>query len=359
PGRTRVQLPPVPCRSVKMQIGGSRWEIRLDDYVSSLDVDPNGELVAVGSLAGDVCVIDIESGTIVARLNDHPLGALAIAWSHDGDRVAVGGQDAIVRIYDRSGTELSAVSGEGWAHRLAWSPTDELLAIGAGRQLVLTDRDGAVVRRHDDVASPITEVVWSADGRRVGAAAYGGVAWFDPADDATAPRRIHTRQGSILALALSPDGKWACGGAQDASIQIWKLWSGDELAMSGYDAKVERMAFSDDGQWLACACLGEMSWWDFSGKGPRRRAPATGDAHTKHVESIAWRLGGDVLVTGGADGRLALWRAPSRPGQTLRPDHTDDGPGGVSQVAWHPDGASVLAGRDDGTVERRAIAGEH
>ena len=112
----------------------AEWQLQLGDYVSTMEVAPDGGLVAAGSLAGDARLIDTASGAVVAKLRDHPLGALAIAWSPAGDRVAVGGQDAVVRLYDRDGTELTSVVADGWADRLAWSPTDDLLAIGGGRR---------------------------------------------------------------------------------------------------------------------------------------------------------------------------------------------------------------------------------
>ncbi|MEM9038684.1 MAG: hypothetical protein AAGD33_02185 [Actinomycetota bacterium] len=337
------------------RLGHVDWQLQLGDYLSALAVSPDGDLLVAGSLAGDVVLVETEGGAVVAKLHDHALGALAIDWSPDGERLVVGGQDAVARVYDRQGAELGAVTTDGWADRLAWSPTDDLLAVAGGRQLVLTDRNGGVVRRHDDVASTITDVVWATNGRRVGAAAYGGIAWYDPDDDDTLPRRFHRWKGSLLAVALSPDGKWACAGAQDASIHIWKLWSGDELAMSGYFSKIEHLAFSADSRWLACSCLELLTWWDFFGKGPRDTAPASGEFHTKAIASLAWQPDGELLVTGGADGRVVLWDAPSRQAQTVRPLDADQSVAGVSGVVWHPDGARLFVGRDDGTVEHRSI----
>lgn len=269
------------------RLGHVDWQLQLGDYLSALAVSPDGDLLVAGSLAGDVVLVETEGGAVVAKLHDHALGALAIDWSPDGERLVVGGQDAVARVYDRQGAELGAVTTDGWADRLAWSPTDDLLAVAGGRQLVLTDRNGGVVRRHDDVASTITDVVWATNGRRVGAAAYGGIAWYDPDDDDTLPRRFHRWKGSLLAVALSPDGKWACAGAQDASIHIWKLWSGDELAMSGYFSKIEHLAFSADSRWLACSCLELLTWWDFFGKGPATPHPPP--ANSTRRPSRPWR----------------------------------------------------------------------
>ena len=43
--------------------------------------------------------------------------------------------------------------------------------------------------------------------------------------------------------------------------------------MSGYPAKVSRLAFDGSGRWLAADGAPEVTVWDFAGKGPEGRAP--------------------------------------------------------------------------------------
>ena len=211
------------------------------------------------------------------------------------------------------------VAGSEWATALAWSPDSPLLAIGAGRRLLIVDEDGAVLHDFDDQPSTVTAVAWSPDGTRVGAAAYGGVDWHDVVGPRSGRSRRFDWKGSLLALVLSPDGKWACAGAQDSTVHLWKLWSGRELSMDGYPSKIERLAFRDDSRWLAVACLGELTVWDFGGKGPAGTAPASSSGHDKHIEGLAWSPSGAYIATGGGDGRTIVWGAPTRAGQDLSP----------------------------------------
>lgn len=337
-------------------IGPIRWELDLGDFVATVAPSPDGELVAVGSLAGDALLVRVADGELIAKLHDHSFGVAAAAWSPDGTTLAIGGHDSTVRLYDATGIERAVVASEGWATALAWSPTDDLLAIGAGRTMQLVDSTGQLMRRHDPVTSTITAVAWSPNGRRVGVTAYGGIAWYDPDVDRTDPTRFYAWKGSLLGLALSPDGKWACAGSQDASIHLWRLWSADELSMSGYPAKIERLAFRDDSRWMATVCLGELSIWDFSGRGPRGSAPASGEAHERHIETLAWQPDGNRLVTGGPDGRLVLWPSPRRQRETLRPLDVSIGDTGVSRIAWSHGTSGLVIGRDDGRVEARSVS---
>jgi WD40 repeat protein len=347
------------------------WSLALDDYVSVLRVRPSrrpgdGDLVAIGSLGGRAAVVDTLTGTVVAELDEHPFGVLDAAWSASGDRLAVGGHDGVVRLYavgdliDGSVPQVRAVGSfgaPGWVARLAWSPTDEVLAAAIGRRLVLLDSAAAVRQQFDPAGSTITDVAWATNGRRVGAIAYGGIDWFDPEASTSAPTRTMAWKGSLLTLALSPDGKWACAGAQDSSVHIWKLWSGDELSMSGYPAKIEHLAFAPDGRWMATACLGEITVWDFAKRGPKGTIPASGSGHRRHVEAMAWSPGGAVLVTGGADGRLVVWPAPRRQREAMVPIDAVELGAGLSRLAWTPDGGLLLVAQTDGTVHARSTAG--
>lgn len=338
-------------------IGDPNWRTDLADYVAALDVAPHGELLVAGSLSGDAVLIDTGDGRVVAKLAHHAFGVLSAAWTPDGGAVAVGGHDGVVHLYDHSGVCIASRELGGWVADLAWSPDGSTLAAAAGKSLVLIDRAGGGTHRFDPVASTITAVAWAVNGKRVGVTSYGGVTWFDP-DTVPATRALRTYpwKGSLLSLVISPTGKWACGGAQDASVHLWKLWSGDDLSMSGYPAKLEHLAFRHDGRWMATACLGEITVWDFGGKGPAGSRPATGEEHTRHISSLDWEPAGDRLLTAAADGRVILWPSPRKQGQQLLPLDVSGAGEELAHVVWLPDRSGCVSARADGAIEQRAIA---
>ncbi|MCY3632335.1 MAG: hypothetical protein OXH29_06660, partial [bacterium] len=99
----------------------AQWQVDLEDYLSVLEVSPSRCQAVAGSLGGDVVLIDTADGS-AAALGRHEMGALSAAWSSNGDRFAVGGQDGHVRIYDHAGAPSGVVAGSEWATALAWSP---------------------------------------------------------------------------------------------------------------------------------------------------------------------------------------------------------------------------------------------
>lgn len=338
-----------------MSIDVARWQATLADHVSTLAWSPDGRTLAAGSLGGDAVLFDAATGDTVAKLAAHPLGVLCTAWSPDGRRLAVGGQDGRAGVYAAGGEPVGAATFDGWVTSLAWSPkAGSPLAAGAGRALHLLDGDGAVQASSPLLSSTVTSLVWSVDATRIGVGAYGGLRWYEPPTVADGPVRTFDWKGSLLSVIVAANGRWACAGAQDSSIHLWRLWSGDDLSMHGYPAKIDQLAFRHDSRWMASACLGELTIWDFSGKGPAGSRPAEGNAHDRHIAALAWQPGTKVIATGGADGRLALWSSPRRQGQELTPTTVVEGTG-ISRLAWSPDGTRLAVGRGDGTVELRSM----
>lgn len=334
-------------------LGSPTWTHRLEDYVACLRWSPDGTGIVVGDLSGTTRILDATSGLVVAELPTHTMGTLAVEWSPSGELLATGGQDGTVRVLDRSG----AIQGDhqlgDWVTALQWRPSGDLLAAGAGRRLWFLDRAGRPQLSSEPVESTITDVVWSADGRRAGVACYGGVPWFEPEHGAK-PVKHFRWKGSLLSLAVSPDGRWLTGGAQDQSVHVWRLWSADDLQMSGYPTKVEHLSWHHTSQFLAVGNLGEVTIWDFGGRGPQGTRPVQLDGHERHITALAYGNRSDLLASGGADGRMNLWRCTSRetsPLEVLSEPGTE-----ISQVAWAPDDDRLAVATADGQVRLHSLA---
>ena len=124
--------------------------------------------------------------------------------------------------------------------------------------------------------------------------------------------------------------------------------------MSGYQSKIERIAFSNDSRWLAVACLGDLTIWDFSGKGPAGKEPAASSQHNNHIEDIAWSPSCESIATGGADGRTIVWGKPTKAGQKLLPVTMIGTSVATSRVRWISED-SLLVGREDGSLVKITI----
>ncbi len=95
----------------------------LDGAVQGLALDRGRTRLAAGSDKGTVRIFDLRKGTH-RDLTGHSAGVNALAWSPDGRRLASGGQDLSLRIWDAAlGEELIAFHDFATSvYRLAWSP---------------------------------------------------------------------------------------------------------------------------------------------------------------------------------------------------------------------------------------------
>ncbi|WP_284665604.1 WD40 repeat domain-containing protein [Myxococcus sp. SDU36] len=150
-------------------------------------------------------------------------------------------------------------------------------------------------------------------------------------------------EGSVLALAFSPDGRLLASGGYDAVVRVWDVEAGAQVAeLKGHDAELHALAFSPDGRWLAAAGRPGALWlWDW--KQGRRVALLSG--HTDVVRGLAFSPEGEWLASGGLDQTVRVWRL--RDGaEVLRFTHDDI----VIAVAFSPDGARLVSSSTDRTA---------
>ena len=155
--------------------------------------------------------------------------------------------------------------------------------------------------------------------------------------------------GSVRAVAFSPDGTRLATGSDDFTARIWDLASGQQLAQllhdrMSHDRGVRAVAFSPDGTRLVTGNPFMARIWDLAGQ-QLARLP-----HHSGVQAVAFSPDGTRLVTGGND--ALIWDLASGqqlarliPGGWLR--QLIHYGGGVQAVAFSPDGTRLATGGID------------
>jgi WD40 repeat protein len=218
--------------------------------VQAIELTPDGSrLISAG--AGEILVRDTTTWDVVQTLKTERLRTRAIAIGSRADRLATGGQDGWLEIWDlESGQRLAQHDlGQGWIEYMDWSPDGKSIVLkcrDAGGYLVWDAATRQIVRSFEEsgqafVFSP--EGKWLAAGERL----HGAVKIFDAATGRVRLRLVHhTRKDRVRALAFSPDGRIVLTGADDGDAKLWDAETGDLLETFRHDGGVHAAVFLPD-----------------------------------------------------------------------------------------------------------------
>jgi hypothetical protein len=296
---------------------------------------------------GTLRIVDVHAGAEVHHLEAHRDGALALAVDRAGARVATGGLDGHVRVYDVTSGALVrdvAVAEGRWVEHLAW--WDDALVAAHGRVVSVIGRDGTI-RMLGPHASTVAGL---ALGRGAGGEPTLAVARFGGLDlhalDRDAPVRALAWPSSLVSVAWSPDARYVAAGCQDNALHFWRMPGGDDSMMDGYPGKPKVLAWSPRSEALATAGGEDVVVWSFRGAGPEGTTPLQLHGHTRPVTSLAWSADARLLASGARDGDCCVFDARTEAAPLARITLG----GSVEQVAFSSDGRWLAAASSEGAV---------
>ncbi|MEE2785949.1 MAG: PQQ-binding-like beta-propeller repeat protein [Myxococcota bacterium] len=317
------------------------WTASVDDYAIAGAWACQGQLVVVADAAGGVFGFDGRSGaTRWSHTGAHEGGVLGMAVHPNGELVTTAGQDSQIAFWHaQSGDLIRKIDLEkGWVETLAWSPDGHFLAASNSRCVYVYRADGSEVWRSDDHPSTISSIAWSTS-QELATACYSQVAFFSAASG-----EINQKlewKGSLVSIALSPDGDIVACGSQDNSVHFWRRSTGQDSMMSGYPGKPAALAFDDTGILLATGGGEAVTVWSFQGDGPEGTKPGVLELHPESVTSLTFSPGTRTLASGARDGSVVVWTLKSDgEGQPVGVASLDDL---VAGLAWRPDGRGLVA----------------
>ncbi len=187
-------------------------------------------------------------------------------------------------------------------------------------------------------------VAFSPDGKRLAIATGAGI-WFYDAQTYREMVLLTGHTEVVRAIAFSPDGKTLASGARDATVKLWNVENGENIATFVKNAiGVESVAFSPNGKMLAAGTEGgPIKLWDVE----NGQNLATFKGETPRVFSIAFSPNGKTIASGGGDNTIKLWDVETKQNIATLTGHK----GIIFSVAFSPDGQILASGSQDDTVK--------
>jgi len=361
---------------------GQKQRTLVDTSHGAFALSPDGRIVAAarpaeGSAAGEedlVTLRDAATGKVLARVGGpvQPLAwnnSLNLAFAADGRTLACGGQDGSMRngtyppfalLIDVPTRQVRPkLDGGG---NVAFSPDGSLLATGAVFDEVKV-WETASGRQRSRIPVWPNALAFAPDGQTLATVdgshkVPGEIGLWDAASGRrrmVAFRDAHAK--GISAVAFSPDGMMLATGGFDATVKLWDVPTGRELArFIGHAGQVRGLAFARDGRTLASGAYdGVVKLWDISAV--LYGAPIRGNHHG--ALSVAFSPDGKVLATGGWDtqwpaspGIVKLWDAATGAELRVIRDLNQK----VLALAFSPDGSTLVTGGGD--LQRYDAPGE-
>jgi WD40 repeat protein len=372
------RLPAKPGKGPDWTCGG--------DEETTISLDPGGRFLAITHEASDggiaICMLDLTRPGAPLWDRLQPGGTIrSLAFAPDGKRLVSASRDGLAHILDvATGDQQGTLPRDGSpgrpAIRVAYSPDGQLIAVASwGEQLRVYGRDGKLFAELGSVQrggrririhqSSVRALAFAPDSRSLVAGEGTGqvVRWDLPTgrpeilgeqdlgiEQLSVSQSLDPVLGESLVLSLSQDG----------TARLWGLETGRPVAVFGQDAAISEARFSPDGRLIMTSAEkdGSARLWSTEPVGnlasrlladDHVRAIAMAEPGTPGATSAATKA---LMATAAYDGRIAVWEYERRDnsGPPVKRLSLTGHRGRIRQIAFSPSAQRLASAASDGTA---------
>jgi WD40 repeat protein len=272
--------------------------------------NPNGNLIWWDAVSGE------QRDSVLA----HVEGVTSLTFSPDGLRLATGGADQAVRLWDATTHQLQKeLPVPGQVLSLAFSPDGATLAVSLfvddKGKIELWDLETSTVQAtflEDD--RTVHAVTFSPDGQSLAAAGTEGVVEVWRLSDRQVVKVLRGPRDTLINVLFTLDGRTIIAGGGDWKIHLWDLDSGEEKAvLLGHRDDILTLALSSNGKTLVSGSRdGAVKLWHVA----TAQELFTLDQDRGAVAAAAFAPNGKMLITvsnsRNSGSKVRLWHADPR-----------------------------------------------
>jgi len=317
---------------------------------------PDGSRVAIAGEDRTVQVCETADGAVTATLaapsalaeDDDYVNAVAL--SADGAYLVTASKDRMVRLWDvAAGREIAVMEHPSPVYFAAFSPSGGHLVTSTGDGTIMlfeipAAREVATIR-HPGVART---VAFSPDGARLVTAYEDGSAhvWDMTGNRIASLAEAHGRR--VYDAKFSPDGTRIATASHDRTARIWDAATGSTLLTLALPGPVAAAAFSADGARIVTGTDRQAIVFD-AVSGAELVVLEGGDYA---VNDAAFSADGSRIVTASTDQTVRVWDAASGEEIAVLTGHLI----GVDSAAFTPDGQIISIGGPEGVLWTKLAA---
>lgn len=204
-----------------------------DDEVLCLALSADGKKLAAGGCDRVVHLWDLSQGVTEARkeqsVENHADWVLGIAFTPDGNRMVTASRDKTVKGWNLASKESAFTMSDHQAIVTGLAVRATLgMSVGEDKQMRFWDASGAgrqirAVPGHSDV---VTRILAHPRKPLIVTASQDKTIRLWNMDTGATRRVLSGHTDCVFALALSPDGELLASGSQGGEVKIWKLADG-------------------------------------------------------------------------------------------------------------------------------------